>query len=170
MVTDDPIQLTLTANLADLPLAERSTPDDFALRGTEDRDIQVLADLYFSAYPSEIVADEAAALEEIEVTFKGEYGELDAAASPLIATGNRVVAAVLTVKQAPWDNTPPGPFLIEVIVHPDYRRQGLARVAILEAASTLLSQGHQTVALRVMSDNDAAMKLYGSLGFRQWKQ
>lgn len=162
-------QLTLIANLAELPLADRGLPDGYGFRETQREDTQALANLYFAAYPREIVDTEAAALVELQVTFKGEYGDLDLSASPLVTAASNVVAAVLTVRQAPWDDTPPGPFLIEVIVHPDHRRRGLARSAVLQASSTLLANGEQTVALRVMSDNEAALKLYRELGFRTWQ-
>lgn len=168
-MSEEADQITLMANIASLPLANLALPHRYEFRETRLQDTQELANLYFAAYPRLIVETEVAALEEIQVTFKGEYGDLDLSASPLVTTAGMIAAAILTVKEAPWDDTPPGPFLIEVIVHPDHRRRGLARAAVLQASSTLLAKGEQTVALRVMSDNEAALKLYRGLGFRRWE-
>lgn len=164
------VQLTLAAEVSRLPLTGRVLPPGYNVRETQLEDVEELAELYLSAYPREIVADDVAAREEIEVTIKGQYGELDLSLSPSVTQRTRVVAAVLTVKEAPWGDTPPWPFIIEVMVHPDHRRKGLARFAVLETASRLLVQRAGTVGLRVMSDNEAAVKLYNGLGFYRWEQ
>jgi ribosomal protein S18 acetylase RimI-like enzyme len=105
----------------------------------------------------------------MEVTFEGEYGQLDLASSPVLVYEDEIVASVMTVLQAPWDDTPPGPFIIEVIVHPEHRRHGLAEYLMIDTASRLIDQGQETVGLRVMSDNEGALSLYGRLGFTEWE-
>jgi ribosomal protein S18 acetylase RimI-like enzyme len=107
----------------------------------------------------------ASALDEIERTFESEYGRLDRAACIVVTKDGSPVAAVMTVEEAPWSDTPPGPFVIEVIVHPDHRRRGLAEHAMQVAARELASRGRSTIALRVMSDNTGARALYTKLGF-----
>jgi ribosomal protein S18 acetylase RimI-like enzyme len=51
-------------------------------------------------------------------------------------------------------------------VAPDARRRGLGRLALAEALDWGAAQGARTVWLHVQPDNDAALGLYGSLGFR----
>ena len=54
-----------------------------------------------------------------------------------------------------------------VVVHPDYRRRGIAR-ALMEAALEQVRQQHgRWVGLEVRADNEAALRLYRSLGFRE---
>ena len=134
------------------------------MRETTADDEAALASLYLVSYGRSVVGDEAAAQEEMRVTFAGEYGAVDLAASPIIETATgRMVAAVMSVAVAPWDDTPEGPFVIEVIVDPDHRRKGLAEHAMRWVASVLPDEG--TVGLRVMSENAPALALYTKLGF-----
>jgi ribosomal protein S18 acetylase RimI-like enzyme len=167
-VSDAPRQLTWIAHLEDILKAHRPG-DGPAIRPARSGDKAALAEIYFASYPRSIVADPAAAREEMKQTFGGEYGSLDLGASPVVVSGGEIIAAVLTVGEAPWVDTPPGPFIIEVMVRPEHRGRGLARRCLAAAARTLSSQGKQTVALRVMSDNEGALALYRDLGFRPWE-
>lgn len=163
-------QLTFVVSLLQLPTVPAAPPDGYVVRETRSTDLEALADLYFAAYPRHIVATEDDALQEFKATFEGEYGELDLQASPVLLVSDSIAASVLTVTQAPWPDTPPGPFFIEVIVHPTHRMKGLARYAVLRAAALLRSTGKKTVGLRVMSDNEGALALYAQLGFERWNQ
>jgi ribosomal-protein-alanine N-acetyltransferase len=160
-------QLTLIAALEDILLAPAGVPA-YRVRAITARDREALADLYLATYPEEIVKDIAEARAEFRITFKGEYGPLDFDASLLALDGERPIAGVLTVTEVPWPDTPCGPFIIEVMVHPDHRGEGLALHLIQEAAQRLVKTGNLTVALRVMSGNIAALNLYSRLGFREW--
>jgi ribosomal protein S18 acetylase RimI-like enzyme len=131
-------------------------------------DKEALANLYFAAYPRNVVSDPAKALEEMERVYLGEYGALNLAASPIVSHGTDLAASVLTVLETPWDRTPAGPFIIEVMVHPAHRRRGLASFLMSLAARELKRRGMETVALRVMSDNTSALRLYHKLGFAAW--
>jgi ribosomal-protein-alanine N-acetyltransferase len=163
-------QLTLIAEIVDVLRPERQLGPGYDIRETTDQDVSELADLYFAAYSPEMVKDLPAAREEIEQAFRGEYGRLDLTASPVVIHGGVIVGSVTTVDEAPWDDTPPGPFIIEVMVHPDHRRRGLAECMIKAAAGRLAKAGRQTVALRVMSDNTKALPLYHRLGFASWTE
>jgi ribosomal protein S18 acetylase RimI-like enzyme len=164
----EPKQLTWIADLSDVLRHDRGIPDGYVVRAMEAGDRDRLATLYLETYPREVVADEAAAIDEMERTFRGEYGNLDFQASPVAFHRGAVAASVMTVVDAPWEDTPPGPFLIEVMVDPAHRKRGLAECLICAAARELLRQGGRTVALRVMSDNLGALRLYGKLGFTDW--
>lgn len=106
-----------------------------------------------------------AAEREIEVTLAGEYGVLDLSASPIIGCGDDVVGSVMTVLEAPWPDTPPVPFVIEVMVDPRHRRRGLAECGLRWAAERLAERGETRLGLRVMSENLSALGLYRKLGF-----
>jgi ribosomal protein S18 acetylase RimI-like enzyme len=161
-------QLTLIATVADILRRESHLPAGYAARPMTPSDQPGLSDLYFVSYSRDIVADLEAAGEEIARTLRGEYGQLDFQASPVVTYRGMVVGSVLTVHEAPWHDTPPGPFIIEVMVHPGHRQKGLARYAMQSAAREVARRGKGTVALRVMSDNGEALSLYSKLGFVTW--
>lgn len=162
-------QLTLIADLDGIVGRGTSIPPGYELRPTDEADAAPLAKLYLVAYPNQVVATEAEAQAEMSRTFAGEYGRLDLASSPIATTTyGEVVGALMTVHEAPWSDTPPGPFIIELIVHPDHRRLGLAESLVRYAALVLDSNGARSVGLRVVSDNAAARTLYEKLGFRPW--
>ncbi len=55
--------------------------------------------------------------------------------------------------------------IANVAVHPDYRRRGIARHLMEAALDMLEKHGGRVVMLQVRHDNDAAIRLYRSLGF-----
>lgn len=163
-----PRQLTLIATVDHVVRPERDLPAGYGTRTTTANDRAALAGIYFAAYSREIVTDLRAAQDEIERTFDGEYGRLDLEASPIVTHTGAPVGSVMTVMEAPWDDTPPGPFIIEVMIHPDHRRRGLAEHLMIAVARQLATRGRNSMALRVMSDNESARVLYKKLGFIAW--
>ena len=161
-------QLTLVAGLEDILREPASEIPGYDIRPARLCDEEALSRLYLATYPKEIVKDLTEAREEFRLTYEGEYGPLDLNASPLALEGEELVAGVLTVTEAPWPDTPPGPFMIELMVHPEHRRRGLAVYLIQETARRLTASGGKTAALRVMSDNTGALHLYRRLGFHEW--
>lgn len=57
--------------------------------------------------------------------------------------------------------------LFDVAVHPDFRRQGLARRVLGAAAAWAAAQGAETAWLQVSADNHPAVALYRQLGLRE---
>jgi ribosomal protein S18 acetylase RimI-like enzyme len=161
-------QLTLIAAAADVVRHERPLPDGFTLRPMSREDERPLADLYLAAYHRTHVDGLNDAKLEMRITFDGEHGELDLDASPVILTDDRIVAAVMTVEAAPWPGSPPGPFVIEVMTDPEFRRRGLAQAALCAAARSVLAIERSTLALFVGGTNAGARALYDGLGFRRW--
>jgi ribosomal protein S18 acetylase RimI-like enzyme len=157
-------QLALTAPIDAVLESPRPLASGYEHRPVRAEDEATLARLYLSTYGEGVVHDAQAAAEEMRITFLGSYGRLDMAASPVILRGDEVVASVLTVVAAPWAGSPPGPFVIEVMVDPAHRRRGLARAGLQIAATSLRARA-TTMALFVMSDNGAALALYRTLGF-----
>ncbi|MGZ0147002.1 N-acetyltransferase family protein [Kribbella sp. WER1] len=137
------------------------TPDlpGVVLRPPTVSDADALGRLYFASYdPGVASATLADALEDIELTFAGEYGVLTL--SQLAWDGGQLVGALLVVERAPWPDTPDCPFVIELFTARSHRRRGIAKL-LLSTCSAV------TVALRVDPDNAPAMELYRSLGFQE---
>lgn len=57
--------------------------------------------------------------------------------------------------------------MMNVAVHPDYRRQGIAETLVLELAQCLKAKGSCCLTLEVRASNEPAKKLYEKLGFEQ---
>lgn len=121
--------LTLILNLSErIGIEGRS---GINVRTPSPLDTIALGVLYFDSYPPGIAdstPEEATA--DIAASFAGDYGELWLEASPVAATDDGLVGAVLTVRQAPWSDTPDGPFVIELFTAPDHRRKEIGRSRI----------------------------------------
>lgn len=57
--------------------------------------------------------------------------------------------------------------MMNVAVHPQYRRQGIAEALVLELSRWLKEKGSHCLTLEVRASNDPAKKLYEKLGFQQ---
>ena len=55
--------------------------------------------------------------------------------------------------------------MMNIAVHPDFRRQGVARALILALIGELKKRGSRCLTLEVRASNDPARTLYESLGF-----
>lgn len=53
-------------------------------------------------------------------------------------------------------------------VHPDYRRQGIARSLITAAEEVLRAQGIEIFAALIEPGNDASVELFLSAGYKDW--
>jgi GNAT superfamily N-acetyltransferase len=62
-----------------------------------------------------------------------------------------------------------GWLIANVVVHPNYRRQGIARAAMRASIDLVRSRGGRWIALQVEADNDGALTLYDSLGFGRFE-
>ena len=57
--------------------------------------------------------------------------------------------------------------MMNVAVHPDFRRQGVAEKLVLELVAALASAGNHCLTLEVRASNVSAISLYEKLGFAQ---
>jgi N-alpha-acetyltransferase 10/11 len=160
-------QLTLVAdafagNVA--PLAA-----GFGVRAPRAADADEIGQLYFDCQvPGADLAGSREAIEEVRAFFRGGFGEFWSAASGVVETGGRLVAALLAVHRAPWDDTPDCPFITDLFTEPQHRRHGLARGLLLRCLTEASATTRPRVALRADSENVPAMRLYESLGFRRY--
>jgi ribosomal-protein-alanine N-acetyltransferase len=60
-----------------------------------------------------------------------------------------------------------GADVMNIAVHPDYRRQGIARELVTGLADALAEKGVKSLALEVRQSNAPAIALYEQLGFQQ---
>ena len=57
--------------------------------------------------------------------------------------------------------------MMNVAVHPDYRRQGIARLLVERLVTALKEMGVHSLTLEVRASNAPAIRLYEGLGFSQ---
>ena len=57
--------------------------------------------------------------------------------------------------------------MMNVAVHPDFRRQGIAEMLITELVKNLKQKGSRCLSLEVRASNAPALALYGKLGFSE---
>jgi GNAT superfamily N-acetyltransferase len=161
--------LTLIGDVAKIIEMEIRPPARFQVAYASRNYRDQLAALYLVAYGVEIATDLAASQKEMEDMFNGEFGELWANASPLLLKNAKPVAALFTVRKAPWESTPTCPFIIDLMVDTLYRRQGLAAFLIWRTAAAVHKENISHIALRVLADNNPAISLYRKLHFVPWE-
>ena len=139
-------------------------PQPVDLRELREQDLDAAAGAYRLSHhgsSSQMTIDEATA--DVRATWQGEYGLWLPDASLGAWRGDELLGAVLTVRDAPWDDAPPGPFIVDLFVIPSARRQGIARALVTAAVGAV----REPVALRVDDTAPAARALYLHLGFRE---
>ncbi|MBQ7345314.1 MAG: ribosomal protein S18-alanine N-acetyltransferase [Oscillospiraceae bacterium] len=80
----------------------------------------------------------------------------------LVALDGDVVAGYIG-SQTVLDETD----MMNVAVHPDYRRQGVARMLVGSLMDALIQRGSHRLTLEVRASNEPARSLYETLGFSQ---
>jgi len=93
------------------------------------------------------------------------FGQLIPAASLVAVTSGQVAGVVMTVRRAPWPDTPSGPFIIDLFATPGNRRHGVARYLLHRAMANARPPDETMIGLRVEIDNAPAQRLYRSAGF-----
>ncbi|MCP4306281.1 MAG: GNAT family N-acetyltransferase [bacterium] len=163
--------VTLVAQLEDdHPVGAGIPPEGVLVRASTQADLSQLAELYFEAYEPGIACGSLEeATDDIKASFEGEYGDYWFEASPVVEADGRILSAVMTVRRAPWDDTPYCPFIIELFTASEHRRIGLARLVVEHCLTTIRDSEDTAVALRVAEDNTPARALYDSLGFTTWQ-
>jgi hypothetical protein len=106
------------------PLALIPPPRGVVLREPSPADTEELGRLYYEAYDPPVVENEAAAIDDIRITFEGAYGPLNLTGSRLAFVAGSageasvLIGALLVVDRAPWPGTPDCPFIIEAFTSP----------------------------------------------------
>lgn len=146
-----------------------SLPPGYEARTAGQDDTEAIGRVYHEAYPPGVAAETVEeAIADIAASFRGMYGPLWPEACRVVEYAGALVAAVLTVDRAQWEDVPDCPFTIELFTAPEHRRLGLGRALIAGCVGLAAARG-EPLALRVLPDNVAALRLYRSLGFEEWR-
>ena len=142
------------------------------VRPLREEDIDDLARLYLRSYAPGVAVDTFdEAYDEMEMSFAGAFGAKARGGFLGAEKDGRLIGAIMTVTDAPFDDVPPGPFVIELFVHPDERGNGVASTLLAAVAQHQEAEGHESIALRVdLVDAAEAAALYRSLGFTEHEE
>ncbi|WP_062202805.1 GNAT family N-acetyltransferase [Demequina salsinemoris] len=157
-------RIHMRAALADVVAAAPAAPRWRA--GTlEDLDWQ--NDMAWGMYPARPPFESREALDVLADEMRaGAWGEMVPEASPVVLTdGGEVRGFVVTTRRLLGESAPDCPYVLDVVVAPASRRQGVAAGMLGVAASSLLADGEAHLALTVDADNPGALALYARLGF-----
>ena len=143
-------------------------PGSLELRGLDAGTADDLARCYRAAYPPGVAAsDLTEAREEMEATFRGDYGELRADASASAWVDGRLAGAIMVVTHSIWDADLAGPFIIDLFTDPAARGKGVGRALVQHAVDVCSAAGDPALSLRFgEGTSEAAMGIYQKLGFQ----
>ncbi|MGI8405594.1 MAG: GNAT family N-acetyltransferase [Thermomicrobiales bacterium] len=163
--------ITLIAEASRRSHRASDLPPGYRHRPMCAEDIPALGNLYFAAYDPGVACDTLEeAVADIRASFAGEYGNLWLEASPVVTWNDQIVAAIMTVRRAPWNDVPECPFITELFIDRSHRRRGLARTLLMASLKAAYEHEESAIALRVDPSNDAALTLYAAAGFMPWKE
>ena len=143
-------------------LVARSSQIDVLVRRVLPGDFADLSQLMFAAYRGSI-DDDGESLSDAEAsvraTLNGEHGDfLDDCSFVALESDHPVAATLVTMLDRE-------PLLAQVYTSPERRSQGLGRALIQFSMNALILRGESELNLVVTSGNEAAERLYESLGF-----
>lgn len=131
-------------------------------------DLPALASLAVAAYKERPTAENFwAATEQMRLYFDGALGTPrdDSFVGAWLDDG-QLVGAVICVLDAPFDEVPRGPFVLDLMVDPEHRRKGIATALLAELARRTEEWGYDSVTLRLdFRQMPEAYNLYKRLGF-----
>ncbi len=141
---------------------------DHALKPPEESEVPGLATFLRDVYDGHVeqafgihVGTDAEWQEYVTGVLKGDAGRFMPEASFVALDGTRIYGAILLTH---WMGSP---LVAELGVARDRRGKGLGRALLESASNRLLSLGEPRWSLYVTAGNDAAIRLYGALGFVQ---
>ncbi len=149
-------------------VAEVQRTDGLEVATLTRYDIPAMAALHVEAYDEEpSPANLVEAYDEIRMYFDGAFGlPLDHSTVGAWIDGT-LVGAVMCVENSPWDDVPSGPCVLDIVVDPAYRRQGIASTLVAEVAKRGTQWGWDSLVLRLGPEHAAAAQMYRSLGFEE---
>lgn len=132
-------------------------------------DIPALAALAAAAYGNPATAESLwEATDEMRLYFDGAFGAPRDDSFVGAWKDGELVGAAFVVLDAPIDGVPRGPFVIDLMVDPKWRRQGIGSALVNELAERVGSWGYDDLALQLdMRRSPEALQLYRSLGFSE---
>ncbi len=160
-------ELTLQAQSSDIDAQE--SLEGLQLGTLTRYDVPALASLALSAYGDPLTAENFwAATDQIRLYFDGALGTpRDDSFVGAWLDGN-LVGAVFCVLDAPFEGVPRGPFVLDLMVDPEYRRQGIATALLAQLAKRTKGWDYDSLTLRIdRNEMPEAVNLYRQLGFTE---
>ena len=132
-------------------------------------DIPALAALSVSAYGNPGTAESLwEATDEMRMYFDGAFGMPRDDSFVGAWVDGELVGAIFGVLDSPIDGVPRGPFVVDLMVDPQWRRQGIGSALVNELASRVGDWGYDDLALQLdMRLSPEALHMYRSLGFSE---
>ncbi len=158
-------ELTLKADPRDI--TDGSQREGLELATLTFYDIPALAALSASAYGNPATAESLwEATDEMRMYFDGAFGALRDDSFIGAWVDGELVGAVFGVLDAPIDGVPRGPFVVDLMVDPKWRRQGIGSALVTELARRVGQWGYDDLALQLdMARYPEALQMYRNLGF-----
>lgn len=158
-------ELTLKAKTA-------SVSDVLSVEGLElatltQYDIPALASLYTAAYGLYPTAENLwQSTDEVRLYFDGALGTPRDDSFIGAWFDGELVGAIICVLDSPFDGVPRGPFVLDLMVLPEFRRRGIAQALVHELATRTGRWGYDSLTLRLdMRQMPEAFSLYQRMGF-----
>ena len=165
--------MTLAAPTAAVPTADELTAArpkptlKLTYRPLTEADTVAMARLHAAAYQDA----GSSASSQLKLFWAGAYGDLIPEATLGAWAEDQLVGAVIVLNQAPDEWCSEGgacdqPFIADLFVDPEYRRQGIGSGLIMNASSAVNALGRESLTLSLdISEAPEAMQLYDALGF-----
>ncbi len=160
-------ELTLKAELGELDVTPPSK--ELELATLTYYDIPALAALAVEAYGRAPSAESLwEATDEMRMYFDGAFGQVRDDSFLGAWLDGELVGAIFCVLDAPYEGVPRGPFVLDLIVDPTVRRQGLATALIAALAKRVDQWDYDSLSLQLdMGLMPEAFQLYQRLGFTE---
>lgn len=142
-------------------------PGELELATLTMYDVPAMASLKLVAYDEPLTFESLLeSSDEMRMAFEGAFGTPRDDSFIGAWLGGQLVGAVMAVLDPPWDDVPRGPFVTELMVDPEYRRQGVATALVGELAARAAEWGYDSLTLRLdLRQSPGAYGLYQDLGF-----
>lgn len=142
-------------------------PGELELATLTMYDVPAMASLKLVAYDEPLTFESLLeSSDEMRMAFEGAFGTPRDDSFIGAWLGGQLVGAVMAVLDPPWDDAPRGPFVTELMVDPEYRRQGVATALVGELAARAAEWGYDSLTLRLdLRQSPGAYGLYQDLGF-----
>lgn len=158
-------ELTLKAGRQDI--RDGSRRDGLELATLTFYDIPALASLCVGAYGQPPTAESLwEATDEMRLYFDGAFGSPRDDSFVGAWVDGQLVGAIFGVLDSPLEGVPRGPFVVDLMVDPQWRRQGIGSALVNELACRAGAWGYDDLALQLdMGRSPEALQMYRSLGF-----